>query len=716
GIENGSALIVDIGHFNCNLTPIFRGNIVSEGLLRGRLGGNNITTLLEREIIPLIENTKSYSIIDPYYLANDVKEALSFVSLSPKREFKQAMEGKLTKIIPLFQNEAFEIHIPLFNCSEVLFNPGLFKVNEYSLKDLIKKSVLNCTNTLRRELAQNIILTGGCSLLRGLRERLIREMIGQLGDLEFNIIGFQEFNEPKYSAWIGASKIYSSGQDLSPIRITFEQFTKSGGEIKLNPDYYSYMTELTMGSLKVQLPPMNATEIALPLKYSYDILFNILTQYRKISISEISELILIPELKILKMIYTLLARNFIDGEIDHQSYEFINRAYGVVKREAEISYSKSTPSVSKSYGSVSQEQEYEPQISEGLIKKMQVAQQEEPKISLDDNVPTFLKIDEIKKQEWESEDSPVITEEKAKKLKRRPIVIESKPQTEVTDTSISPGKRKRKLLVLQETEFTFQKVDKELQKEWESEENPILTPEKEQKLRLQKIKKLKELTDVKIKIEDTQIPQRKVNQLPEELLTGPSFLYLDKLKQEKVDNKKPSSEVKEAKSYYDLLDSRTKPKETKKLDAKLLTSEDLLFSSDEESKQDFKEEEVILKTKMEKKEVKSEGELLLGLEKEDKKDLITKEVPRDARIFAPDIPTFQLLEQFTEPKKEEKDVVDLDGLLQSAREPITPKKKIEDTNIPTFLKLENVSEEQLRKIREIEEEERKKKEKEPKLL
>ncbi|MHA1271480.1 MAG: hypothetical protein ACTSPY_16935 [Candidatus Helarchaeota archaeon] len=723
GVENGSALIVDIGHYNCNFTPIFRGNIVSEGLLRSWLGGDTITSLLEKEIIPLIENTQSWNIIDPYYLANDIKESIGFVSLSPKRDFRYAMDGKLTKIIPLFQGEFFELHIPLFNCSEVLFNPGLFEINEYSLKDLIAKSVLNCTNTLRREISNNIIITGGGSALDGLRERLIREMVGEFGDLEFNIISFQEINDPRYSAWIGASKIFASNQDLTPITITIDKYTKSGGTISIDQDYYSNMTEIALSSLKAELPPMDPIHIALPLKYVYDILFNIISHYRKISIQKISDMIHVPELKVIKMIYTLIARNLIYGEIDQQSFEFNNLSFGkeqVLQQKQPTSAPThtptSTPTSASSFSSTSYQSTPSPThttstISNGLKQKVLNAQNDSSKIEIDDSIPTFMKIDAAKKDEWEKLDSPVITEDKLKKL-RKPKPYSTTYQISTDDSTNIKTSRKRKMPVLQETEFTFQKIDQQLQDEWERDDSPILTPEKERKFKLQKIQRIQNIKIPKIEDSNLQSTQRRVNQIPEELLQGPSFLYHDKSLNEKLDETPQDKKSNNAQSYFDLLESRTKPKEIKKLDPNLLTSADLLASDDSLKHTNSKTTLLQPTTDDTSNRPQPKNDLLLPPSKTPK----YTSKPRNAKLLVPEVPTFKLLDESRPEPTPKKDKIELDGLLTSLKQPSQPKKTPHVSNIPTFLKLDNLSDEQLQKIKEIEEEEKKKREKEPKLL
>ena len=530
-------------------------------------------------------------------------------------------------------------------------------------------------------------------------------MIGQLGELEFNITSYREINDPRYSAWIGASKIFASGQDLSPIRIKLEDYTRIGGELKIDLDYYTNMTEISLGSLKTQLNSTDTLDIALPTNYIYKILLNTLIQYRRINISKISEIIRIPEIRVLKMIYTLLARNLINGEVDQESFDFINFEFGK-KRELSAVPKTSADKVSSTERFAGY-QEKEVNISEGLRKKVLAAQETTEQITNDENLPTFLKIDEIKKKEWEKMESPVLTENKIKKLKKT-VKIEISPQMNTTESPNIENIPKRKTAPLQETEFTFQKIDQVSQTEWESEDSPVLTPEKEKKMRIKKFQRLKEITELIPEPQEVQIEPKRNNQLPEELLSQPSFLYYDKSKGNNQDNKSKDREINDAKSYFSLLDSRTNPKEIKKLEPKLLTSLDP--QEDEgtikETHQD-KKSSLLLGDIPESSKIDKNKNKLLGIEKTEK--------PRDARLLVPNVPTFKLLENKFEEKMDD-DKVEIDGLLKSSRQEVKRNNVNISEDLPSFLKFDKITSEQLKKIKELEEEEKRKKEKEPKLL
>ncbi len=64
-----------------------------------------------------------------------------------------------------------------FSCPESLFNPLEMKVEGVpSIQELVSNSIQECDVDVRRDLYQNIILSGGSTLYEGIGERLHKEM------------------------------------------------------------------------------------------------------------------------------------------------------------------------------------------------------------------------------------------------------------------------------------------------------------------------------------------------------------------------------------------------------------------------------------------------------------------------------------------------------------------------------------------------------------
>lgn len=83
--------------------------------------------------------------------------------------------------------------------------------------------------TEQQMLVNNIYLTGGCSQIPGIAERLKKEMLEMRPfQSTFNIT---IANDPSMSAWLGAKKFASNNENLQNYQITRSEYDEKGGEI-----------------------------------------------------------------------------------------------------------------------------------------------------------------------------------------------------------------------------------------------------------------------------------------------------------------------------------------------------------------------------------------------------------------------------------------------------------------------------------------------------
>ena len=63
-----------------------------------------------------------------------------------------------------------------FECPEMLFNPGLFGLDQMGISEMLLKSINKCDENIRNEMMSNIVLSGGSTLFKGFKERIDKEM------------------------------------------------------------------------------------------------------------------------------------------------------------------------------------------------------------------------------------------------------------------------------------------------------------------------------------------------------------------------------------------------------------------------------------------------------------------------------------------------------------------------------------------------------------
>ncbi len=109
--------------------------------------------------------------------------------------------------------------------------------DEHTIPTLIIDAILKCSVDSRRQLASNIVLIGGTSMLPGFRHRLLMELRSLAKSNRYESkLHFDEFkfhNNPccaNYSSWLGAA-IFASTDIVSTRSVTLDQYLKNNQTI-----------------------------------------------------------------------------------------------------------------------------------------------------------------------------------------------------------------------------------------------------------------------------------------------------------------------------------------------------------------------------------------------------------------------------------------------------------------------------------------------------
>lgn len=95
------------------------------------------------------------------------------------------------------------------NAASTIPTPELSET--FSLPQLILKSIATCDVDVQAILCTNIIITGGCSLLPGLLDRLDWELRAQAPGMKFKITAAGNVTERRFGSWLGGSILTSLG-------------------------------------------------------------------------------------------------------------------------------------------------------------------------------------------------------------------------------------------------------------------------------------------------------------------------------------------------------------------------------------------------------------------------------------------------------------------------------------------------------------------------
>jgi len=221
-----TGLVIDAGDGVIHIVPIYEGFAISHAISRIDIAGRDITEYLRRL---LRQRGHALTSSAEREIVRDIKERLCYVALDPEKELKLAEKvSGMEKQYTLPDGETITVGAERFLAPEAFFNPATLGKEEQPLDDAVYKAVQDCDIDLRKELYQNIVLSGGSTMFPGLKERLHKELTELVPEnVEIRIVAPPE---RRYSVWIGGS-ILSSLKTFQRLWISKKEYNESGATI-----------------------------------------------------------------------------------------------------------------------------------------------------------------------------------------------------------------------------------------------------------------------------------------------------------------------------------------------------------------------------------------------------------------------------------------------------------------------------------------------------
>ncbi|XP_073907415.1 actin-like protein 7B [Castor canadensis] len=215
-----SGLVVESGHGVSHVVPISEGDVLPGLTSRADFAGGDLTNYL----MQLLNEAGHKFTDDHLHIIEHIKKKCCYAALLPEEELGLGLE-ELRVDYELPDGKVITIGQERFRCSEMLFKPSLLGCGQPGLPELTATCLDRCQETgFKEEMAANVLLCGGCTMLDGFPERFQRELsLLCPGDSPT----VSAAPERKTSVWTGGS-ILASLQAFQQLWVSKEEFEERG--------------------------------------------------------------------------------------------------------------------------------------------------------------------------------------------------------------------------------------------------------------------------------------------------------------------------------------------------------------------------------------------------------------------------------------------------------------------------------------------------------
>jgi len=225
-----TGVVLEAGDGVTNAVPIFDGYAVQDSIMRMNIAGRDMTHYMVK-----ILTKRGYDMWTSYErkIVKDIKEKYCYVAADYNDELTKAETSAHCEIIHILPDGSkMTIGSERFRAPEILFQPTFIGSAVFGIQGTLYASISRCESGRRRLLYQNIVLSGGSTVIPGFVKRLRAEMEKLAPEFGAAI----EITSKKnlVNSWLGGSML-SSLSSFDNMWFTKEEYDEVGYE---NLDFY----------------------------------------------------------------------------------------------------------------------------------------------------------------------------------------------------------------------------------------------------------------------------------------------------------------------------------------------------------------------------------------------------------------------------------------------------------------------------------------------
>jgi actin-related protein len=222
-----TGIVCDAGDGVTHTVPIYEGFSIPHAVAKIPIAGRDLSQFMAKL---LTERGYKFTSTAELEIVRDIKEKLCFVALDYATALKDSYAStQYEKTYEMPDGKVITIGNERFRCPEYLFKPLEMNGKELpSIQELVYNSIQECDVDVRRDLYQNIILSGGTTLYEGIGERLLHEIEARAPkSINVKVIASPD---RRFAVWRGGSTL-TSLSTFASMWITKEDYDEHGATI-----------------------------------------------------------------------------------------------------------------------------------------------------------------------------------------------------------------------------------------------------------------------------------------------------------------------------------------------------------------------------------------------------------------------------------------------------------------------------------------------------